>query len=72
MNEAMDKFEKGDCVDRLIHDMLDRWSEGWTVIEMPDDFVPLGDCVYVEKNGQTVGVPPPHLRHTLANNPKTD
>ena len=47
----MDNFRKGDCVDRKRVSMFDRWSEGYTVVEMPDDFVPLGDCVYVEKNG---------------------
>ena len=63
-------FKKGDCVDRKIDPMFDRWETGYTVIEMPDDFVPLGDCVYVEKDGYSVGVPPVHLRHTA--NPKND
>ena len=63
-------FKTGDSVDRLIHDMFDRWSEGYTVIEMPDDFVPLGNCVYVEKGGHITGVPPVHLRHAV--NPMND
>ena len=66
----MDIFRKGDCVDRKRVSMFDRWSEGYTVVEMPDDFVPLGDCVYVEKNGYITGVPPVRLRHAV--NPKND
>ena len=65
-------FEVGTCVDVLIEPMFNKWSEGWIVVEMPTDFVPLGDCIYVEKDGHCRGVPPPHLRLTLSNNPQID
>ena len=63
-------FQTGDFVDRKIDPVFNRWSEGWKVIEMPSDFTPLGDCVYVEKNGHISGVPPVHLRQAV--NPKGD
>ena len=66
------KFEIGDNVERCIGDRdKEIWIGGYTVIELPKNFVPLGNCIYVQHiNGDLVGVPPELLR--LDVNPKVD
>lgn len=67
-------FEVGDVVDRNLYpaynDDSSGWSPGWVVVESPEN--PLGDCIYIEKDGHIVGSPPLHLRHSIANNPEAD
>ena len=57
----MDNFIAGDYVQRKFDD---EWVEGFMVldIEMTPGFVPVRDCIYVEKDGEVFATPPARLR----------
>ena len=59
----MDNFIEGDYVQKKFGD---RWVEGFIVIEIPAGagVVSVGDCIYVEKDGNVFATPPAHLRHS--------
>ena len=73
-------YRVGDIVERFITWGNNRkeWEAGYTVIAPPEENVVLTGYIYISKphtrgfKEYIVGVPPEHIRHSLANNPQID